>query len=68
MAASRSCCAKRNQTPSHPHLRVRTPQTFFITLLVLEKALYELGYDLNSRPDWVLVPLISILRLLRDEE
>ena len=36
--------------------------------LVLEKALYELAYDLNSRPDWVLVPLISILRLIRDEE
>ena len=33
MAASRSCCAKRPQTPSHPHLRVPTPQTPFITLL-----------------------------------
>ena len=33
MAASRSCCAKRTQTPTHPHLRVHTSQTFFITLL-----------------------------------
>ena len=36
--------------------------------LLLEKALYEVGYDLNSRPDWVLVPLTSILRLVGGEE
>ena len=33
MAASRSCCAKRTQTPPYPHLRVPTSQPFFITLL-----------------------------------
>ena len=33
MAASRSCCAKRTRTPSPPHLRVPTHQTFFLTLL-----------------------------------
>ena len=41
MAASCSCCAKRTQTPSHPHLRVPTPQTFFITLLVGDDSLPE---------------------------
>ena len=35
------CCAKRNQTPSHPHFRVPTPQTFFITLLVLQRRIAE---------------------------
>jgi maltose alpha-D-glucosyltransferase/alpha-amylase len=30
---------------------------------VLEKALYELGYELNNRPDWVRVPLAGILKL-----
>lgn len=35
--------------------------------LVLEKALSEVGYDLNSRPDCVLVPLTSILRLVGGE-
>ena len=31
---------------------------------VLEKALYELRYELNSRPDWVNVPLQGILDLV----
>jgi maltokinase len=30
----------------------------------LEKALYELRYELNNRPDWVHVPAAGILRLL----
>jgi maltose alpha-D-glucosyltransferase/alpha-amylase len=31
---------------------------------VLDKAFYELRYELNNRPDWVRVPLWNILRLL----
>jgi maltose alpha-D-glucosyltransferase/alpha-amylase len=31
----------------------------------LEKALYELVYELNNRPNWVRVPLIGILSVLR---
>jgi maltose alpha-D-glucosyltransferase / alpha-amylase len=31
---------------------------------VLDKALYELGYELNNRPDWVSIPLTGILSLL----
>ena len=31
---------------------------------VLDKALYELGYELNNRPDWVRIPLNGILSLL----
>ena len=30
---------------------------------VVDKALYELGYELNNRPDWVHVPLAGLLRL-----
>jgi len=29
----------------------------------VDKALYELGYELNNRPDWAHVPLIGLLRL-----
>jgi len=29
----------------------------------LEKALYELGYELNNRPDWVRIPLSGILKV-----
>jgi maltose alpha-D-glucosyltransferase/alpha-amylase len=31
---------------------------------VLEKAVYELNYELNNRPDWVRIPLRGILQLL----
>jgi maltose alpha-D-glucosyltransferase/alpha-amylase len=31
---------------------------------VFEKALYELRYELNNRPDWVKIPLEGILQLL----
>jgi maltose alpha-D-glucosyltransferase/alpha-amylase len=30
---------------------------------VLQKAFYELGYELNNRPDWVAIPLDGILAL-----
>ncbi|MBV9387102.1 MAG: maltose alpha-D-glucosyltransferase [Chroococcidiopsidaceae cyanobacterium CP_BM_ER_R8_30] len=31
---------------------------------LLEKVIYELGYELNNRPDWVEIPLHRILQLL----
>jgi maltose alpha-D-glucosyltransferase / alpha-amylase len=30
---------------------------------LLEKAIYEVGYELNNRPDWVRIPLEGILQL-----
>ena len=35
-----------------------------ISVFELEKAVYELRYELNHRPDWVRIPVASILRLL----
>jgi maltose alpha-D-glucosyltransferase/alpha-amylase len=29
---------------------------------IFDKALYELGYELNNRPDWVHIPLAGLLR------
>jgi len=37
-----------------------------LDVFLLEKAVYELGYELNSRPDWVGVPLRGILQLLEN--
>ena len=35
-----------------------------LTVYLLEKAVYELGYELDNRPDWVRLPLRGILQLL----
>ena len=34
---------------------------------LLEKAIYELGYELNNRPDWVVIPLRGIKALMGKE-
>jgi maltokinase len=33
----------------------------------LEKAVYELRYELNNRPDWVSIPVAGIARMLEEE-
>jgi maltose alpha-D-glucosyltransferase/alpha-amylase len=38
-----------------------------LRLFVLDKALYELNYELNNRPDWVRIPLRGVLELLNTE-
>jgi maltose alpha-D-glucosyltransferase/alpha-amylase len=42
--------------PSSEHLEE------MLAVFVLDKALYELGYELNNRPDWVHIPLAGLLR------
>ena len=44
--------------PSHPD-----DVDVLLQAFVLDKALYELGYELNNRPDWVHIPLTGLLRL-----
>jgi maltose alpha-D-glucosyltransferase / alpha-amylase len=34
---------------------------------LLEKAIYELGYELNNRPTWVAIPLAGISRILAQQ-
>ena len=34
-----------------------------LAIYLLDKALYELSYELNNRPAWVRIPLIGILSL-----
>jgi maltokinase len=33
----------------------------------LEKAVYELRYELNNRPDWVRIPVAGVVRMLEEE-
>jgi maltose alpha-D-glucosyltransferase/alpha-amylase len=34
-------------------------------VFMLEKAVYELAYELNNRPEWLYVPVQGILELMR---
>jgi maltose alpha-D-glucosyltransferase/alpha-amylase len=38
-----------------------------LDIYMLEKAVYEIGYELNNRPSWAIVPLEGILDLLQAE-
>jgi maltokinase len=38
-----------------------------LTVFELEKAVYELRYELNNRPDWVGIPVAGIQRMLEAE-
>ena len=38
--------------------------TQLLAVFELEKAVYELRYELNNRPDWVAIPVAGIERLL----
>jgi maltose alpha-D-glucosyltransferase/alpha-amylase len=33
---------------------------------LLEKAIYEVGYELNNRPGWVVIPVHGIKYLLEE--
>ena len=35
-----------------------------LNIFLLEKAIYELNYELNNRPEWVDIPLDGILEIV----
>jgi len=39
---------------------------FLLQLHLLEKAVYELGYELNGRPEWIRIPLKGIQHVLNE--
>jgi maltose alpha-D-glucosyltransferase/alpha-amylase len=36
-----------------------------LRFFLFEKVIYEIGYELNNRPDWVEIPLRGLLALLQ---
>jgi maltose alpha-D-glucosyltransferase / alpha-amylase len=38
-----------------------------LNAFLLDKAVYELGYELNNRPDWVMIPMRGIKHILAGE-
>jgi maltokinase len=45
----------------------QAPTRQLLAVFELEKAVYELRYELNNRPDWVGIPVAGILRLLETD-
>jgi maltose alpha-D-glucosyltransferase / alpha-amylase len=52
-------------TPSYPEDASSARE--LLALLTLEKAIYEVGYELANRPEWVHIPIAGILRLVEAE-
>ena len=42
----------------------REDRELLLNFHLLQKAIYEMGYELNNRPDWVEIPLTAIVYLL----
>ncbi len=40
--------------------------TGLLELFLLEKAMYELAYEIDNRPDWIRIPLAGLLRVIGD--
>jgi maltose alpha-D-glucosyltransferase / alpha-amylase len=56
-------------TMTHPRLWPADPQDAakVLNFFLLEKAFYEIEYELAHRPDWLRVPLTGTLRILSQE-
>ena len=55
------------QTVGDADLLPRDREDFAVLLdaFLLEKAVYELGYELNNRPDWLMIPIRGIQHILK---
>jgi len=47
--------------------RTKEELELLLDVYLLEKVVYELGYELNNRPEWLRIPLRGILQLLGNE-
>jgi predicted trehalose synthase len=40
----------------------------WLTILQIDKVVYEIGYEMANRPSWLHIPLIGFWKLLFDNE
>ncbi|RRB00819.1 putative maltokinase [Larkinella rosea] len=52
----------------HPLFKNSSEVNFLLLIYLLEKAVYELGYEINYRPAWVKIPLKGIMDVIREIE
>lgn len=52
----------------HPLFKNNTEINFLLLIYLLEKAVYELGYEISYRPSWVKIPLKGIIDVIREIE
>ncbi|GAB3746911.1 maltokinase N-terminal cap-like domain-containing protein [Spirosoma pomorum] len=52
----------------HPLFHNNNESNFLLLIYLLEKAVYELGYEISYRPSWVKIPLKGIIDVIREIE
>lgn len=52
----------------HPLFKNNNETNFLLLVYLLEKAVYELGYEISYRPSWVKIPLKGIIDVVREIE
>ncbi|MCU7495221.1 MAG: maltose alpha-D-glucosyltransferase [Ignavibacteria bacterium] len=40
--------------------------SILLNLFLIDKSVYEIGYELNNRPDWVIIPMQGIQLIMKD--
>jgi maltose alpha-D-glucosyltransferase/alpha-amylase len=61
LASYRAVAAGAAFLPADSHIFARLLDAFLV-----DKAFYELGYELNHRPTWARIPLLGLLALIRE--
>lgn len=52
----------------HPLFKNNSEVNYLLLIYLLEKAVYELGYEISYRPSWVKIPLKGIIDVVREIE
>ena len=62
--ATETAVSKTETQNANLNLGYNQERIFILKYCLLEKAVYELGYELNSRPQWAVIPLKGISNII----